>query len=172
MSDRQFSDGELIYRMGDPADGVYRVRFGGVRLQRGGDTVQLETPHLGADAVFGGDGFLTGETRETDAVAVGDVVVEFLRRNEFLAILAVQPNLLSPLFEPVFNLVRSAAAAAPDLQSPKPDPLEAEAVENNKFDSARFDPPNLKNPGLCREIWIFASSPMASVCVRRSAPKK
>jgi CRP-like cAMP-binding protein len=110
-SGRQFSDGELIYRMGDPADGVYRVRFGGVRLQRGGDPVQLETPHLGADAVFGGDGFLTGETRETDAVAVGDVVVEFLRRNEFLAILAVQPNLLSPLFEPVFNLVRSAAAA-------------------------------------------------------------
>ena len=140
-SGRQFSDGELIYRMGDPADGVYRVRFGGVRLQRGGDPVQLETPHLGADAVFGGDGFLTGETRETDAVAVGDVVVEFLRRNEFLAILAVQPNLLSPLFEPVFNLVRSAAAAAPDLQSLKPDPLEAEAVENNKFDSARFAPP-------------------------------
>ena len=49
MSDRQFSNGELIYRMGDPADGVYRVRSGGVRLQWGGDTAQLETPHLGAD---------------------------------------------------------------------------------------------------------------------------
>jgi hypothetical protein len=34
----------------------------------------------------------------------------------------------------------SAAAAAPDLQSTKPAPLEAEAVENNKFDSARFEP--------------------------------
>jgi hypothetical protein len=139
MSDRQFSDGELIYRIGDPADGVYRVRSGGVRLQRGGYTVQPEMPYLGTDAVFGGDGFLTGETRATDAVAVGDVVVEFLRRNEFLAILAVQPHLLSPLFEPVFNLVRSAAAAAPDLQSRKSDLLEAEAVENNGFDSARFE---------------------------------
>ena len=57
------------------------------------------------------------------------------------------------------KLLLSAAAAAPDLQSTKPDPLEAEAVENNKFDSARFEPPHLNNPGLCREIWIFASSP-------------
>ncbi len=93
MADRQFSDGELIYRLGDPADGVYRVRSGGVRLQRGGgDTSELS--YLGADAVFGETGFLTGETRDTDAVAVGDVQVEFLRRNEFLAILSVQPHLL------------------------------------------------------------------------------
>ena len=59
MADRQFSDGELIYRLGDPADGVYRVRSGGVRLQRGGgDTSELS--YLGADAVFGETGFLTG----------------------------------------------------------------------------------------------------------------
>ena len=105
MTERQFSDGALIYRQGDPADGVYRVRSGSVRLRRvSGDKAELA--HLGADSVFGEDGFLTGETRETDAVAVGDVQVEFLRRNEFLAILSVQPHLLSPIFEPVFNLVR------------------------------------------------------------------
>jgi hypothetical protein len=109
MADRQFSDGELIYRFGDPADGVYRVRSGGVRLQRGGgDTSELS--YLGADAVFGENGFLTGETRDTDAVAVGDVQVEFLRRNEFLAILSVQRHLLSATFEPVFNLVRDCGS--------------------------------------------------------------
>ena len=147
MSDRQFSDGELIYRMGDPADGLYRVRSGGVHLQQGDDMVQPETSPLGADAVFGGDGFLTGETREADAIAVGEVVVEFLRWNEFLAILAVQPNLLSTLVGPVFNLVLPAAAAAPDLQSTKPDPLEAEAVENTKFDTAPFAPPPFEQSG-------------------------
>ena len=91
MTERQFSDGALIYRQGDPADGVYRVRSGRVRLRRGsGDRVG--TGDLGVDSVFGDDGFLTGGTRETDAVAVGDVEVEFLRRNEFLAILSVQQH--------------------------------------------------------------------------------
>jgi len=112
MTERQFSDGALIYRQGDPADGVYRVRSGRVRLRRGsGDRVG--TGDLGVDSVFGDDGFLTGGTRETDAVAVGDVEVEFLRRNEFLAILSVQQHLLSPIFGPVFELVRPVTAPAP-----------------------------------------------------------
>lgn len=129
MSDRQFSDGDLIYRAGDPADGVYRIRSGGVRLQRNGGGVQPETPSLGAESVFGGEGFLTGETRETDAVAVGDVVVEFLRRNEFLAILSVQPHLLTPLYEPVFNLVRTASVGNSGAKSPESDPAHTVETE-------------------------------------------
>lgn len=129
MSDRQFSDGDLIYRAGDPADGVYRVRSGGVRLQRNGSGVQPETPYLGADSVFGGEGFLTGESRETDAVAVGDVVVEFLRRNEFLAILSVQPHLMSTLYDPVFDLVRTASAGASAAKVPEADPAHTEESE-------------------------------------------
>lgn len=136
MTDRQFSDGELIYRMGDPADGVYRVRSGGVRLQRNGAADQPETPYLGAGEVFGDDGFLTGETRETDAVAVGDTLVEFLRRNEFLSILTIQPHLMSSLFEPVFNLVRSASDTTADtaLSHPHMDPVENDVSEPAEFE--------------------------------------
>lgn len=150
MSDRQFSDGELIYRAGDPADGVYRVRSGGVRLQRSGGGIQPETPYLGADAVFGGDGFLTGEDRDTDAVAVGDVVVEYLRRNEFLAILGVQPHLLTPLFEPVFNLVRTASATAPNGKSQKPAAAENPDTMNSAFETGFekvFEAGNLDRAG-------------------------
>lgn len=135
MSDRQYSDGDLIYRAGDPADGVYRVRSGGVRLQRNGHGADVETPYLGADSVFGGDGFLTGEIRETDAVAVGDVVVEFLRRNEFLAILSVQPHLLSPLFEPVFNLVRTASVMAQVAESRKSGPAARAETNGSEIDA-------------------------------------
>ncbi|MFT5485484.1 MAG: hypothetical protein ACI9JL_002969 [Paracoccaceae bacterium] len=136
MTDRQFSDGELIYRMGDPADGVYRVRSGGVRLQRNGSGDRPEMPYLGAGTVFGDDGFLTGETRDTDAVAVGETIVEFLRRNEFLSILTVQPHLMSPLFEPVFNLVRSASDATADttMTPSHMDPAENAAIEPAKFE--------------------------------------
>ena len=137
MADRQFSDGELIYRLGDPADGVYRVRSGGVRLQRGGgDTSELS--YLGADAVFGETGFLTGETRDTDAVAVGDVQVEFLRRNEFLAILSVQPHLLSATFEPVFNLVRSASADMPEPDTSHAGHLESADIEDDDISPAEI----------------------------------
>lgn len=124
MTDRHFSDGDYIYKIGDPADGVYRIRSGGVRLLRDGSSVQPDTPYLGAEAVFGEDGFLTGETRDTNAIAVGDVVVEFLRRNEFLSILTVQPHLLSPLFDPVFDLVQRASGdarpAAPESDGAAP----------------------------------------------------
>ena len=37
MTDRQFSDGEYIFRVGDPADGVFRIESGEVRLQGGGN---------------------------------------------------------------------------------------------------------------------------------------
>lgn len=137
MTDRQFSDGELIYRAGDPADGVYRVRSGGVRLHRNGVDDQPETPSLATGAVFGEDGFLTGETRETDAIAVGDTRVEYLRRNEFLSILTIQPHLMSPLFEPVFNLVRSASDAPEDmpLSSRSIEPVEDIDIETASFEN-------------------------------------
>ena len=41
---------------------------------------------------------------------MGDVSVDFLRRNEFLAILTLQPQLIAPLFELVFDLVGNVAA--------------------------------------------------------------
>tara|TARA_R110002126_G_scaffold65068_2_gene166123 strand:+ start:3315 stop:4088 length:774 start_codon:yes stop_codon:yes gene_type:complete len=121
MTDRQFSDGEYIFRVGDPADGVFRIESGEVRLQGGGNGGGSAAVCGGGD-VFGGDGLLTGDTRTTDAVAVGPVTVAYLRRNEFLAILTLQPTLLSPVFAPVFDLVadsmngmaRVNGGAAPD----------------------------------------------------------
>jgi hypothetical protein len=115
MVDRQFSDRDFIYKSGDPADGVFRIRSGEVRLEPpAGGLVPVEL--CGSGDIFGGDGFLTGDTRGTDAVAVGPVTVEFIRRNEFLAILTLQPHLLSPVFDPVFDMVAAAAggSAAPD----------------------------------------------------------
>jgi hypothetical protein len=114
MTYRQFSDGNFIFRAGDPADGVFRIQSGEVRLQRpNGAAAFVET--RGDGDVFGGDGFLTGDTRATDAIAVGPVSVDFLRRNEFLSILTLQPHLLLPVFGPAFDLVADSAA---ELVSP------------------------------------------------------
>lgn len=123
MADRQFSDGEFIYKSGDPADGVFRIRSGEVRLEpSAGGLASIKL--CGSGDIFGGDGFLTGDTRGADAVAVGPVTVEFIRRNEFLAILTLQPHLLSPVFGPVFD------AAEPAIPDPAINPANGEAAKN------------------------------------------
>jgi hypothetical protein len=127
MTDRQFSEGEFIFKIGDPADGVFRVRSGEVHLVyplgRSGAARVCR-----AGDVFGGEGFLTGDTRTCDAVADGPALVEFLRRNEFLAILTLQPDLLSPVLGPVFDLVANAAGTPAPSADVTP-PLAAEPVE-------------------------------------------
>jgi hypothetical protein len=65
MTGRQYSDGDFIYRAGDPADGVYRVRSGPVN-------------------------------------------VDFLRRNEFLALLSLNPAWVAPAISRAFDLVDNA----------------------------------------------------------------
>lgn len=131
MADRSFSDGNYIYKSGDPADGVFRIRSGEVCLAPPAGGL-ASTEQRGSGEIFGGDGFLTGDTRATDAIAVGDVTVEFIRRNEFLAILTLQPHLLSPVFGPVFDMV---AAASGDVSAPGTPPAKPDASPTNGADT-------------------------------------
>ena len=39
MTDRQFSEGEFIFKIGDPTDGVFRVRSGKVNLVYPGGSI-------------------------------------------------------------------------------------------------------------------------------------
>lgn len=127
MADRHFSDGDYIYKSGDPSDGVFRIRSGEVRLEPAAGGI-ASTEQRGMGDIFGGDGFLTGDTRVTNAIAVGDVTVEFLRRNEFLAILTLQPHLLSPVFGPVFDMANAASGVAGNAP-PDPGPAAPTVVE-------------------------------------------
>ena len=103
MTGRQYSDGDFIYRAGDPADGVYRVRSAPVVLRRAGVTAIL-----GPGDFFGETGFLTGDDRDGDAIADGAVTVDFLRRNEFLALLSLNPAWVAPAISRAFDLVDNA----------------------------------------------------------------
>lgn len=106
--ERRYSDGETIFKAGEAADGVYRVRSGCVRMEKAGDAARLT---LRAGEIFGETGFLTGDARDWSAVAVGDATVDFLRRNEFLALLTDSPELIAPLFGGVFARLEAAAEA-------------------------------------------------------------
>ena len=134
MTGRQYSDGEYIYRAGDPADGVYRVRTGQVTIKRSGATTVL-----GPGEYFGEAGFLTGDNRTADVIADSAVTVDFLRRSEFLAILSLNPSLVGPLISGVFALVdktiQDEPAAAPPEQVSEDSAESASAAESAAPDS-------------------------------------
>lgn len=127
MVERSFSDGQYFFRAGDAADGVYRVRSGAVRIERRLAAGPPVTVMLRAGEIFGETGFLTGDARDGDAVAVGDGSVDVLRRNEFLALLTGHPDLIAPLFGRVFALADPSAApsAAPSATPSAPEPAAA-----------------------------------------------
>lgn len=99
MAERRFSIGEYIFRIGDPADGVYRVISGEVRVERNGHRIGLHGP----GDILGDSGFLVADDREDDAIAAGPVAVEFLSRNVFIERLTRSPHLLGPLIGPLFD---------------------------------------------------------------------
>lgn len=102
MVELRYSDGDLIFRAGDPADGVYRVREGIVRmvLPRGGAVAGVR---YAPGDLFGEAGFLIGDERPFSAVAEGAVAVDFMRRNEVLVLLSETPAALVPLLADLFG---------------------------------------------------------------------
>jgi CRP-like cAMP-binding protein len=83
MAERRFSNDEYIFKAGDPADGVFRIRAGKIRLSRDGRSGLPGGERRAPGEIFGDDGFLTGDARDSDARAVDDVSVDFLRRTNF-----------------------------------------------------------------------------------------
>ena len=118
MIERGFADGEYIYRAGEAADGVYRVRSGNVRLElrdASGGALRL-TLHAGE--IFGETGFLLGDPRPGDAVAAGDTTVDFLTRNALLALMTSHPDMVAPLLGRMFAAAEAEIRPEPVERSP------------------------------------------------------
>ena len=122
MGEQWYSDGEPIFGFGDPADGVYRVRAGRVRLlgPRESASVAGDGVLLGPGELFGDTGFLVGDGRPVRAVAVGDVAVDFLRRNEVLFLMSEMPDRLAPLLAALFGPLGPAEEAVSERATETP----------------------------------------------------
>lgn len=128
MIERSFSDGEYIYRAGEAADGVYRVRSGTVRLDLtdlSGRPLHLS---LRPGEIFGETGFLLGEARPGDAAAVGDATVDFISRTRFLSLMTASPELVAPLFGHIFDIADAGSIRTLD---PAPDPALADKPDGD-----------------------------------------
>src|SRR3954447_23713928 len=86
-----FTEGEVLFREGDPSDSVFRLLSGSVDILRelDGDPILLGT--VGAGQFIGEMGVVENRPRSATARAVSEIEVEILKPTEFLDQIARSP---------------------------------------------------------------------------------
>ena len=115
-----FSAGQTVYRRGAEGETLYLVDEGRVQLS-GLTGIQAA---IGNGGSFGASGFLTGDSRDTDAVALTDVTAWSLNRVDFEELALQFPILALNFSRVVSRHLRESTlripSAAPVAQAPQP----------------------------------------------------
>jgi hypothetical protein len=108
MTRTHFADGQILFREGDPADGVFRLISGTVDVLRelDGDPILLGT--VGAGQFIGEMGVLENRPRNATVRAASEVEVEFLTPTEFVDEIAGSPRTARELIQRLSQRLREA----------------------------------------------------------------
>ena len=88
----RFEAGDIVFRDGDPAECLFLIETGTVRISKQGRGGRQETlAYFGPRDFFGEMGLYGGTTRSAQATAVGPVVVGCLERRDFEELLRAEP---------------------------------------------------------------------------------
>jgi CRP-like cAMP-binding protein len=94
LKPERFRAGQTIYHQGTPGTALYLIEEGQVSLQmRAGSASMQAVATLGASDFFGETALLTGEPHAADALALTDVSVWTLTRDDFEALVLRFPGL-------------------------------------------------------------------------------
>jgi len=94
----RLSDGEMVIRAGDPADALFGIVEGAVRVHVPGLAPEAR-PRLGAGEVFGEACLLSAEPRRADVVAEGDLLALRIPKLTLDYLVRVHEGLADLLFE-------------------------------------------------------------------------
>jgi sulfate permease, SulP family len=97
MQVRQFPRGAVIFRMGDPGDGLFVVTRGEVGLRLPGSSRRLAS--FAAGVTIGEIAVLSHETRSAEAIAESDVTAHFLPTTAFDRLLVEHPDVAALLLK-------------------------------------------------------------------------
>ena len=114
--ERRLRAGQLLFYQGDPADSLYLVGDGKIRVfvaSEAGDVMVVAT--LGAGDTFGEIALIDGGTRSASAESVGDTTLLSLTRNVFLELVHENPRLVDSLLESLGGFVRRLTEHSADL---------------------------------------------------------
>uniref|UniRef100_A0A6J5Z7P7 Unannotated protein n=1 Tax=freshwater metagenome TaxID=449393 RepID=A0A6J5Z7P7_9ZZZZ len=99
-----FADGDAIVRRGEVGDQLFVILSGNVTLQRPGHPDK----HLEAGSYFGEVGALSGESRVSDAIAVGEVSCVAVGSDALKSVLAGSPDASWEMLGSLAQRVREA----------------------------------------------------------------
>jgi CRP/FNR family transcriptional regulator, cyclic AMP receptor protein len=108
MSRTHFAEGQVLFREGDPADGVFRLVSGAVDILRelDGDPILLGT--VGVGQFIGEMGVVENRPRSATARAASEVEVEILSPTEFLDQISGSPQAARELIQRLSQRLREA----------------------------------------------------------------
>ena len=108
MSRTHFAEGQILFREGDPADGVFRLLSGTVDILRELDGDPILLGSVGPVQFIGEMGVLEDRPRSATARAASEVQVEFLNPAEFLEQIVSSPQAARELIERLCQRLREA----------------------------------------------------------------
>jgi CRP-like cAMP-binding protein len=114
--ERRLRPGQLIFYQGDPADSLYLVGDGRVRVfvtSEAGEVMVLAT--LQAGDIFGEIALIDGGTRSASAESLGQSTLLSLTRSVFLDLVHENPRLTDALLESLGGFVRRLTEHSADL---------------------------------------------------------
>ncbi len=108
MTRTHFAEGQILFREGDPADGVFRLISGTVDVFRELDGDPILLGAVGAGQFIGEMGVVENRPRIATARAASEVEVEFLNPTEFLDQIAGSPRTARELIQRLSQRLREA----------------------------------------------------------------
>ena len=108
MTNTHFSEGQVLFRDGDPADSVFRLISGAVDILRELDGEPILLGTVGAGQFIGEMGVVENRPRSATARAVSKVEVEILTPSEFFDQIASSPRAARELIQRLSQRLREA----------------------------------------------------------------
>ena len=108
MTRKQFAEGQILFREGDPSDGVFRILAGTVDVVRelDGDLILLGT--IGSGQFIGEMGVVENRPRSATVRATSEIEAEFFNPAEFLDEIAGSPQAARELIQRLSQRLREA----------------------------------------------------------------
>lgn len=168
LDERRLPAGQVIYRLGDPAEAFYLLHEGEVRLESAREgSVLVRSPGF-----FGEVGLLTGNRQRETARVVRDATLFVLPRDAFEAMLSRHPQVTLTLT----RVLTARLMTEQEIEEPPPTPAPArpEGAEQPAVSAARPTAASVAvpasaaeetRPGVLAELltWFAARSPAAKV---------
>jgi CRP-like cAMP-binding protein len=107
---RSFSAGSVLFRAGAPADALYLVREGRVRLSKRAGGVERTTGILGPGDLVGEDALIPGSHRTATAEAIETVTALVIESDTFRALTRKRPELADGVIRQLVLRLRGTEA--------------------------------------------------------------